>query len=93
MQVRQFLKENGIQAQRKFSQNFILKQEFLSKFQNHLKMIQETKQTSLVLEIGPGTTLTSKMILKLNPLKLVGVEIDSRFCPLLEVGCRVLCVL
>lgn len=87
MQIQQFLKTYNIKAQKNLGQNFILKKEHLDLFQSSLRWNETRKlyPTSLVIEIGAGPTALSKRILKSNPGKLISVEIDERFTPLLAV--------
>ena len=78
-------------------QNFILKKEFLDQFQKSLWWRQDGAkdfeqlaripafEKSLVIEIGAGPTGLSRRILKSNPAKLISIEIDPRFIPLLTV--------
>lgn len=72
-------------ANKRLGQNFLLKNEFIDKFQSSLrsKETESVYANSLVIEVGAGLASLSKRILKSNPKKLISIEIDERFTPLL----------
>ena len=88
MQIEKFLKTSNIKASKNLGQNFIKKKEYLDLFQSSLRWDETSKlyAKSLVIEVGAGPTTLSRRILKSNPLKLISIEIDKRFTPLLEVN-------
>lgn len=73
------LQKNNIFLKKSLGQNFLINKNILNKILNSL----EISENDTVLEIGCGIgTLTIKLAKKVK--KVIGVEIDKRFKPILE---------
>lgn len=86
--VRQILDIYGLQAQKQLSQNFILNGALLDRIALMLTADAWPKATesSVVIEIGPGPgSLTRSLIKHTQPSKVLAIELDKRFEPVLNV--------
>jgi 16S rRNA (adenine1518-N6/adenine1519-N6)-dimethyltransferase len=69
-----------IKPNKNLGQNFLKDPNILSK----IVSCAHNLQNRTVIEIGPGPCGLTEAILKANPLKLISIEADARFTPLLE---------
>jgi 16S rRNA (adenine1518-N6/adenine1519-N6)-dimethyltransferase len=76
----QLIKKYGLDAKKSLGQNFILDANLTDKIARAAGDLNDFE----VLEIGPGPAGLTRSILKYNPQKLLVVEQDARFIPLLE---------
>jgi 16S rRNA A1518/A1519 N6-dimethyltransferase RsmA/KsgA/DIM1 with predicted DNA glycosylase/AP lyase activity len=79
--IRDLLKLYHIKPKKGFSQNFLLSSRVCDKFTSG---IQSPFDDTLFLEIGTGPGGLSRSFLKRGAQKIVGVERDERFRPILE---------
>jgi len=77
--VGELLKIYKIQASKRLSQNFLLDQNLCKKLVNKSGPLRD----AYVLEIGPGPGSLTRTILAARPKKVVLVEKDRRFMPIL----------
>ncbi|OHD16110.1 MAG: ribosomal RNA small subunit methyltransferase A [Spirochaetes bacterium GWD1_27_9] len=78
-EIENFLKENNLSIQKKFSQNFLIREDIAIKIAESL----EITPNSLVLEIGCGlASLTNKILQK--GCQFIGFEIDWAYIKLLK---------
>ncbi|KAG0746297.1 hypothetical protein G6F62_001908 [Rhizopus arrhizus] len=78
--VRELIKLYGLSAKSQLSQNFILDKNITDKI---VRTAQISKNTPLVVEVGPGPGLLSRSILDSGATNIVAVEKDDRFLPTL----------
>ncbi|KAJ3314810.1 Dimethyladenosine transferase 1, mitochondrial [Boothiomyces sp. JEL0838] len=69
----------GLKPERGYSQNFLKSTHISNKFVDQLSL----NPNSLVIEIGPGPGIITRSIIKRDLLKVIGVEKDKRFEPIL----------
>ncbi|CAO3703912.1 unnamed protein product [Rhizopus stolonifer] len=79
--IRELIKIYGLSAKSRFSQNFILDKNITDKI---VRTAQISKNTPLVVEVGPGPGLLSRFIIDSGAKDIVAVEKDDRFIPTLN---------
>lgn len=80
--IKEILKLYQIKALKKLSQNFLINQSLTSKIVNAAGNISDGQ----VCEVGPGPGAITRSILLKGPKKLIVIEKDKRFQPMLEVS-------
>jgi 16S rRNA A1518/A1519 N6-dimethyltransferase RsmA/KsgA/DIM1 with predicted DNA glycosylase/AP lyase activity len=78
--VKQLLDIYGVRAQKEFSQNFLLNNSILSRISG---LITRVDQRTLIVEIGSGPASLTRHLLERKPAKVIGLEVDRRFEPIL----------
>ncbi|KAG1439251.1 hypothetical protein G6F56_012350 [Rhizopus delemar] len=79
--IRELIKIYGLSAKSRFSQNFILDKNITDKI---VRTTQISKNTPLVVEVGPGPGLLSRSIIDSGAKNIIAVEKDERFIPTLS---------
>ncbi|KAI9221395.1 S-adenosyl-L-methionine-dependent methyltransferase [Blastocladiella britannica] len=84
--VSDVIKAYGLVAKSQLSQNFILDMNVTDKI---VGMVQPNRKlpdlrNSLVIEVGPGPGMLTRSLIKAGANKIIAVEKDSRFLPLLS---------
>lgn len=76
----QLLKKHSIVPSKKYGQNFIFDKTLCDKILKYTGKIND----NFVLEVGPGPACLTRSILSQLPTKLVAIELDKQFVPLLQ---------
>lgn len=79
--VKQLLDIYGVRAQKEFSQNFLLNNAILGRIAG---LIPRVDARTLVVEIGSGPASLTRALLERRPGKVIGLEVDRRFEPILS---------
>ncbi|OXU22932.1 hypothetical protein TSAR_006659 [Trichomalopsis sarcophagae] len=79
--VRDIIKLYRLSAIKQLSQNFLMNEALTDKIVKSVGKIYNSQ----VLEVGPGPGGITRSILKKNPKKLIVVEKDQRFRPILDL--------
>lgn len=79
--VRDIIKLYRLSAIKQLSQNFLMNEAVTDKIVKSIGKIYNSE----VLEVGPGPGGITRSILKKNPKKLIVVEKDQRFRPILDL--------
>ncbi|XP_031841959.1 mitochondrial transcription factor B1 [Nomia melanderi] len=79
--IRDILKLYNVSAMKRLSQNFILDEKLSNKIVKKAGYLPG----SYVLEVGPGPGALTRSILRHSPEKLIVIEKDTRFKPVLEM--------
>jgi len=82
-ELNQFLSENGLQAKKGLSQNFLIDKNILDK----MVAVAEVQEKDTVLEIGPGPGVLTEALL-LKGAKVIAIEKDANFARLLPRLCE-----
>lgn len=81
--IKQVLDIYGLRAQKHLSQNFILDSTILQRIAG---LVSHKNEDSLIVEIGPGPgSLTRSILLNAPNSRVLAIELDRRFKPVLEV--------
>ena len=80
--IKELLKLYHVHALRNLSQNFLLD----SRITNKIVKASGPLEDAFVIEVGPGPGGITRSILSGNPRKLIVIEKDRRFLPMLEVS-------
>lgn len=80
--IKDLLNLYRVRALKNLSQNFLLD----SRITNKIVKASGTIEDDFVIEVGPGPGGITRSILNKNPRKLVVIEKDRRFLPMLEVS-------
>lgn len=79
--VRDIIKLYRLSAIKQLSQNFLMNEELTDKIVKSIGKVYNSQ----VLEVGPGPGGITRSILKKHPKKLIVVEKDQRFKPILDL--------
>ncbi|KAJ3363460.1 COPII coat GTPase [Allomyces javanicus] len=76
----------GLVAKQNLSQNFILDQRITDRIVDCVQPARRPTNLSdaLVIEVGPGPGLLTRSLIKARANRIIGIEKDSRFLPLLN---------
>lgn len=80
--VRDLVKLYQLQAIKQLSQNFLMDERLTDKI---VKAAGNITPNDTVLEVGPGPGSITRSIMRKNPSRLILVEKDRRFLPILEL--------
>uniref|UniRef100_A0A1B6DY39 rRNA adenine N(6)-methyltransferase n=1 Tax=Clastoptera arizonana TaxID=38151 RepID=A0A1B6DY39_9HEMI len=79
--IREIIQLYGLRAQKDLSQNFLLDLRLTDKIARAAGNISQGE----VVEVGPGPGGITRSIIKRNPSKVILIEKDRRFLPILEM--------
>ncbi|ORZ35662.1 S-adenosyl-L-methionine-dependent methyltransferase [Catenaria anguillulae PL171] len=84
--VQDIIKIYGLVAKSALSQNFILDQNVTDKIVANIqpKRLKPDLKDALIIEVGPGPGMLSRSLIKAGATKILAIEKDSRFLPLLQ---------